>query len=199
MKAMSREFTTKEKLLLLLLSLILVGLAYYQFVDRPVRQALATAHQQQMDLNTELKSVEAKLERMRRMRSEMDDVTAGGTASEMCSYNNSKAEIAMLNDILSDTLQYAITFENVTREGDQIRRNFSLQFTVESYEHVEAVLKALNESHYRCLIGDVRCNASRSSNVMEGNVTINAVATFFETMVGGVPDAGLPETRPSAK
>lgn len=199
MKVMSREFTLQEKLLLLLLSLILVGLAYYQFVDRPVREALNSARQESEALTVELKSVEAKLERMRRMRSELEDVTAGGTASEMSSYNNSKAEIALLNDILGDTLQYDIRFDNVTRNGDQIRRNFSLQFTVDSYDAVEEVLSALNESHYRCLIGDVRCSASRSGNLMDGNVTINAVATFFETMVGGTPDAGLPESKPNAK
>ena len=43
MKVLSRSFSLKEKILLLLLSLILVGLAYYQFVDQPVRSALATA------------------------------------------------------------------------------------------------------------------------------------------------------------
>lgn len=198
MKVMSREFTMKERLLLLLLSLILVGLAYFQFVDRPVRAALTAAQEESQALSTELTAVEEKLARMRRMRDELEDVTGGGAASEMSSYNNSKAEIALLNDILSNTLQYAITFENVTRDGDQIRRNFSLQFTMDSYDGVESILSALNESHYRCLIGDVRCSASRDNNVMEGNVTVNAVATFFETMVGGTPDAGLPETKPSA-
>ncbi len=199
MKVISREFSLKEKILLLLLSLVLVGLAYYQFVDRPVRETVTSAHRETQELKTELKTVEAKLEKMRRMRSEIEDVTAGGTASEMYSYNNSKAEIALLNDILGDTLQYAITFENVTREGDQIRRDFSLQFTVDKYDAVEGVLQALNGSPYRCLIGDVRCSANRDGNIMDGNVTVNAVATFYETMVGGTPDAGLPETRPSAR
>ena len=199
MKVISREFSLKEKILLLLLSLVLVGLAYYQFVDRPVRATVTSAHRETQELKTELKTVEAKLEKMRRMRSEIEDVTAGGTASEMYSYNNSKAEIALLNDILGDTLQYAITFENVTREGDQIRRDFSLQFTVDKYDAVEGVLQALNGSPYRCLIGDVRCSANRDGNIMDGNVTVNAVATFYETMVGGTPDAGLPETRPSAR
>ena len=93
MKKLGREFTGKEKLLLLLLSLILVGLAYYQFVDRPVREAITNAHAERDSLSTELIAVQAKLKVMRRMRDEMEDITAGGTASEMKSYNNSKAEI----------------------------------------------------------------------------------------------------------
>ena len=199
MKALSRDFSLKEKLLLLLLSLILVGLAYYQFVDRPVREALEIAHAEAASLTTELSTVEAKLAKMRRMRSEMEDVTAGGTASEMGSYNNSKAEIAILNDILQDALEYTITFSNVTRNGDQIRRNFTLQFTTDSYEVMEYMLSALSESHYRCLIGDLRCSASKNQDLMKGAITVNATATFFETMVGGTPDAGLPVSKPAAK
>ena len=43
MKILSRDFTLKEKLLMLLLGLVLVGLAYYNFVDQPVRTSLASA------------------------------------------------------------------------------------------------------------------------------------------------------------
>lgn len=198
MKVLSRDFTLKERLLLLFLGLVLVALAYYQFVDKPVRAALESARVESEQLTVELQGVQEKLDQMHRMRNELEDVTSGGAASEMGSYNNSKEEIASLNEILKDTLQYSITFANVTRSGDQIRRNFSLQFTVDNYEGVERLLAALAVNHHRCLIGEVRCNSSRNSNIMDGNITVNATATFFETMVGGTPDAGLPESRPSA-
>ena len=198
MKNMNREFTTREKLLILLLCLILVGLAYYQFVDQPVRTALNNAHAERDSLLTELTAVNAKLTVMRRMRDEMEDITAGGTVSEMKSYNNSKAEIALLNDILRGTPQYSINFGNVTRDGDQVRRNFTLQFTAESFDTVVRVLRQLEQSPYRCLIGDLKISASRGGNVRFGTITVNATATFFETMVGGTADAGLPESKRAA-
>ncbi len=198
MKVLSRDFSMKEKLLLLVLSLVLVGLAYYQFVDRPVREALASAQTEAESLKTELKTVEAKLERMHRMRSEVDDVTAGGTASEMGSYNNSKVELALLNDILADAQKYSISFADVTRNGDQIRRNFTLQFTTDDYGLMEYMIASLVDNHYRCLIGDLHCSAASNGSVMDGVVTVNATGTFYETMVGGTPDAGLPETRAAA-
>ena len=40
---LNRSFTRSEKLLLLLLSAILIGLMYYYFVDQPVRQSIASA------------------------------------------------------------------------------------------------------------------------------------------------------------
>ena len=199
MKVLSRDFTLKEKLLLLLLGLVLVGLAYYQFVDQPVRSKIESARAEADSLSMELKTVEAKLERMHRMRDELEDVTAGGSASEMGSYNNSKEEYTVLNDILGSALKYSITFANVTRDNDQIRRNFTFQFTSDDYDAMERMIGELLDNHYRCLIGDLRCTASRDGHVMEGNITVNGTATFYETMVGGTPDAGLPVSKPAAK
>ena len=198
MKVLSRDFTLKEKLLLMLLGLVLVGLAYYQFVDQPVRSKIESAHAEADSLSAELKTVEAKLVRMHRMRDELEDVTAGGSASEMGSYNNSKEEYTVLNDILGSALKYSITFANVTRDNDQIRRNFTFQFTTDDYEAMERMIGELLDNHYRCLIGDLRCTASNKGNVMEGNITVNGTATFYETMVGGTPDAGLPASKPAA-
>lgn len=198
MKNMNREFTTREKLLILLLCLILVGLAYYQFVDQPVRTALNNAHAERDSLLTELTAVNAKLTVMRRMRDEMEDITAGGTVSEMKSYNNSKPEIALLNDILRGTPDYTITFADVTRDNDQIRRNFSLTFVSDKYESIQRIVKQLSESPYRCLIGDLKISVTRGKTMEEGPINVNATATFFETMVGGVVDAGLPATSAAA-
>ena len=198
MKNMNREFTTREKLLILLLCLILVGLAYYQFVDQPVRTALNNAHAERDSLLTELTAVNAKLTVMRRMRDEMEDITAGGTVSEMKSYNNSKPEIALLNDILRGTPDYTITFADVTRDNDQIRRNFSLTFVSDKYESIQRIVKQLSESPYRCLIGDLKISVTRGKTMAEGPINVNATATFFETMVGGVVDAGLPATSAAA-
>ena len=198
MKKLNREFTTREKLLILLLCLILVGLAYYQFVDQPVRTALNNAHAERDSLLTELTAVNAKLAVMRRMRDEMEDITAGGTVSEMKSYNNSKPEIALLNDILRGTPDYTITFADVTRDNDQIRRNFSLTFVSDKYASIQRIVKQLSESPYRCLIGDLKISVTRGKTMEEGPINVNATATFFETMVGGVVDAGLPATSAAA-
>ena len=198
MKNMNREFTTREKLLILLLCLILVGLAYYQFVDQPVRTALNNAHAERDSLTTELVAVNAKLAVMRRMRDEMEDITAGGTVSEMKSYNNSKPEIALLNDILRGTPDYTISFADVTRDGDQIRRNFTLTFTADSYARIQRIVKQLSESPYRCLVGDLKIGMGRNGTMKEGPISVNATATFFETMVGGTVDAGLPQSTAAA-
>ncbi len=192
MKLMTREFTSREKVLLIVLSLILVALLYYKFVDQPIRRDLEAATSEAETKSVELQLVESKLAVMRRMSNEMEDITAGGTASVMGSYNNSKEEMAILNDVLENTLQYSINFADVTRDKDQIRRNFSLVFIVDSYEAMENIVKQLSESKCRCLVGDLQCTQGLKTNIESGYFTVSATATFFETMVGGTEDAGLP-------
>ncbi len=190
MKILSRDFTVKEKILLLLLCLVLIGLAYYQFIDKPVRASIAQANAEKQALELELQTVQSKIVQLEKMQSEIDTLTNSGKVSIMPSYNNSKEVNELLNKVLG-RLGYAITFSNVTRSGDQIRRNISLRFTAPSYATMERVLDQLAKSEYRCLIGNVSCSQNNSRDGGT-SVTVNLTATFYETMVGGTADPGLP-------
>ena len=54
MKFLSRDFTLKEKILLLVLLLLLFGLAYYRFVYVPCSEAISRAQSEQETLQTDL-------------------------------------------------------------------------------------------------------------------------------------------------
>ncbi len=192
MKLMTREFSLRSKVLLIILCIILVVLVYFQFVDRPVRDEIERAQMEKENLEIELTVAQAKAAQLEKMKNEIDRLLADGTVKLMSSYNNSKEELETLNKVLSSTLQYSVAFSNVTREGDQIRRNFSLQFTTRDYNTMARVISQLAESDCRCLIGDVSCTDTHNR---DGSTTllVSATATFYETMVSGTPDAGLPE------
>lgn len=192
MKVFSRDFTLREKILLLFLCVLLVGAMYYQFVDQPVRRAVQNAKSEKERMETELSAVQTKIAGLEEMKKELEEVSSEENVSIMGSYNSSKAEMKMLNDILERAEQYSITFTDVTREGDQIRRNFTLQFTTSGYAAATQILTDLVHGEYRCLLGDVHCIAEQQ-NILDGQISISATATFYETMVGGKPDAGLPE------
>ena len=187
MKVLSRDFTTREKVLLLVLVILILVLAYVQFVDRPVRNGIEEARAEAQVLTAERDAINALVGRLDNMQQEMDEIDASGRKGVMGSYNNSKAELDILNDILKDTESYSVALSGVTRAGDQIRRGFDLQFTVKNYASVKSVLTLLSESPYRCLIGDTAMKEEG-----EGYSVVTTV-TFYETMVGGTPDEGLPE------
>ena len=190
MRILSRDFTTKEKLLIGLLVLILLGLVYYQFVDSVVRSSIAASEAEEQMLNTQLTTAQERLTHLRSVQDALDTLEAEGRLTWMGSYNNSKAEVAFLNDILADAREYSIAFADVTRSGDQIRRSFTLQFKTVNYQAAQDIVTRLCNGENRCLVGDVRCTIAA-----DGAVVINAAATFYETMVGGTPDAALPADR----
>lgn len=187
MKIMSRDFTTAEKILLVVLALILLGLAYYYFVDVPVRQAIVSSNAEIDTLQTEINVAQARLSYLQGIQTSLDELESQGNLGWMGSYNNSNVEVKFLNDVLANTLRYSINFANVVRSGDQIRRNFTLNFATNDYAEAQEVLTRLLEGENRCLVGDMSCTINT-----DGTVNLTATATFYETMVGGVADAGLP-------
>ena len=188
MKLMGRQFTRAEKILLVVLALILIALVYYKFVYTNIEQTISTANAEAETLQSELDIQQVQLASLQKMQNELDEIEADPNASRIESYNNSTAEIAFLNDILEDSIQYSITFGDVTRSGDTIRRNFTLQYQTKNYAAAQKITEALSDGSMRCLIGDMRCSTDE-----EGLVTVSETATFFETMVGGTPDSLLPE------
>ena len=187
MKIMSRDFTRTEKILIVVLALILLGLVYYQFVEKTVRSSITNAQSEASMLQTELDAAQARLAAAQNIKNSMDELEASGQKSWMGSYNNSKAEVTFLNAILADTLQYSVTFSNVTRAGDQIRRSFTLEYRTDSYASAHEIMARLSQSHDRCIVSEASCALEN-----DGMVVVRQAATFYETMVGGVPDAGLP-------
>ena len=190
MKILSRDFTFTERILLLALLVILVGLGYYQFIWRWTADQIKEANSARDAMEIELQAVDAKVAEYRAMQLELDTIEGSGiTYSRMESYNNARAEIDLLNDIFSSADNYTVTFSNVTRQKDQIRRECSLSFTAKDYRTARDMIVELSRSQYRCLVNSVQYSKNTNS---EDGVSVSVRATFFETMVGGTADAGLP-------
>lgn len=193
MNVFTREFRPAEKLMLAVLVLILLGLGYYYFVDIPVRDTIRGNEAEVTSLRTQLDSVQQRLAALQSVQNSLDELKDQGKLSWMGSYNNSKAEVAFLNEILADTMNYSVSFAEVTRAGDQIRRGFTLQYQTANYAAAREIMTRLLEGRNRCIVGDMRCGVNA-----DGTVTIAAAATFYETMEGGVPDAALPRDSAAA-
>lgn len=210
---LSRGFSGKEKFLLLIFILIIIGAAYFYLVDQPVRNRIAAAQTRQEELQTELTISSAKVGKLKKMKEELEAAQTSGKMSStyMPSYNNVKFEITFLNDILSATKEYTVSFANVTRDGDQIRRSVSLSFTTATYEDARAIIAAICESENRVLVMNTRMESKAKDLLLApeekvetkedgtvittnitNDITTNMTLVFYETMVEGVEDTGLP-------
>ena len=191
MKVLNHDFTAMEKFLLVVLGLILFGAAYILFVHTPLTQAMSQAESRRMELQMELETMRTRLSRMEQMRRELERIETSGTpVSQMPAYNSSSEEIALLNGLFSATDRYSVQFAGVTRNGDLIRRGFSLQFATESFTRAREIITQLTGSPYRCLLNRLNYSINTGAG-SEGRVIVSVEGIFYETLVDGTPDIAL--------
>lgn len=189
MKILTRAFTLKEKILIGILILIILGLGYYKFVDMNVRDGLAAAKDSIETNQAELEISTAMLQKLQSMDKELTSYEAGGI-TYLASYNNIKEEIAFLDSILKDTVSYRLNLSDPVLNGDLIRRNISIQFVATGYEQARSIVNQFSTSQLRNIIQDISYSGGGSYNgVTTASVTMTV--TFYETIVDGTPDAGL--------
>lgn len=196
MKVLSRDFTIREKILIILLVLVLIGIGYYRFFLLPTNESIERAKSETEILENDYLIVDAKIKQLEKMQAELDKLNEEGSMKYMPSYNNGKAVRQLLNDVLGG-LEYSITFQNLTRSSDQVRRIITIQFSAPDYTTVRRVLSELVNSEYRCMIGDLNCTPETRNSYSDGGsyitgYSVSATVTFYETMVGGTPDVDLP-------
>ncbi len=188
MKILSRDFTIVEKIIILILLVFLLGLAYYQFVDRPVRTALETAASEKAALTTELTAVKAKVAQLEKMKNEIDNITKTGAYAKMPSYDNSKEVYQLLNNVFGN-LGYNINFSSHVKSGNIVRWNISMSFTAPDRETVKTILKEITTCNYRCLISDLNITPTTKNGY--SSVSVSTTITFYETMVGATTNQGV--------
>ena len=197
MKILTRDFSTKEKVLILILMVIIISAAYYLFVYRTVDDQIAAHISESQALESQLTIATAQVERLKAISDQLENDTL---KSYMPSYNSSKKELDFLNQTLAATEDYIVNFTSITRNADQISRGFKLQFTAGDYAQAESIIKALEDSEIRCLIGDYIINPVEDvDHLLDGQVQVALSGNFYETMYDGVPDKELPEDEAKAQ
>ena len=97
---MNRAFTTREKILLVILAVLLIGIGYFKLILEPINSSIETyqsntaAEQDEILLNT------VTLAQMKMMQTELDEIHASGNAKPLPSYDNSDKLLVELNQIL---------------------------------------------------------------------------------------------------
>lgn len=187
---MSREFSKREKALLLVLCVLLLGILYWQFIYKATEEAVAKYDT--VDLETDLLMEQTKASQIKQMEAELKNIDFSAM-SVVESYNNMKSELAELNDIFAASTAYNLDFATPVRDGDDVRRNINITFTAPSYARAEAIIESIYNCKYRCLIRDVSIANGSGSNIGAGSVRASMTVTFFETMYNATTEKGLEE------
>lgn len=176
------KISTREILMLILLTVLVVGAGYYMGFYTPLQQELNNLAEEAASIDSLITISSSQVSAMNTMQSELDEIFARPEEeiTEIAPYDNKEVVFNQLNGILQLSDNYNLSFADPTvQEDGTVRRNVSMSFSCPDYASAKSILEALNDSHWRCLISNL--SVSGGGNVMDGPVQISASITFFES------------------
>lgn len=153
---LTRSFTRREKILLLILAvMVLIGL-YVLLVHNPVKSQLAELTVEKEELELELQVATARQEQYRKMKAELDEIFAQprDQITVMPPYDNIEALTVQLNEIFMG-LEPNLQFQEPRRENEEervITRPIQFTFEAPSYEAARDIVRKLTHTGNRSLM-----------------------------------------------
>ena len=84
MKIMSRNFSTKEKVLLIVLAVMLIGLVFYRLIYVNINKALDEANAEAATLQSDLDIAQARAARIQKMEDQLNGSGNTGSSCILC-------------------------------------------------------------------------------------------------------------------
>ena len=95
---MNRSFTTREKALMLILAVLLLGCCYYLLVLKPSLDSIAASEAKLSELDSEITIQQAVSAKKTQLEQQIAEAEASGTPQKtLPAYDNTKNEINELN------------------------------------------------------------------------------------------------------
>lgn len=173
---MKKQLTTREKVLMCVLVVLLVICGYYYAFYTPVLQKIADYKDEMVYLEEQNLILDTQVNKMNQMKSELEAIQSGemGSVKELPAYDNSQNVMNSLSFILQSASQYNVSFASVEEEDSTIRRNINLSYDCTSYDVAKTILTQIYESEYRSLIKDVHFSNG------DGSCHVTVELTYFE-------------------
>ena len=188
---LNRSFSTREKVLILILAVLLVGTCYYYLVVKNVQDTLMANQAQLEEGNLQIGQQEALAAARSRMEAELAALGAEETLPEVAVYDNIRNELNELNALMSGAVTYDLKFSQPTLEGSLVRRPVAVSFTVGDYASALDVVRKLENGSYRCEITDFALTGKMLADGSISSVSATLNVTYLETTNGATNLSGL--------
>jgi len=177
---LSRNFTTKERVLLLILAVVLLAELYYLMVHRRVEDEFmeAQSRSEAATISYELESARAAkkqemVEKNKKARKE--------NARPLPDFDNSTNVVAYLNGVMAATGEYNLVFSPVTISDYVVLRPISMSFSCPGYSAVKDIVAQLENGPYYCEVTGLSMSAESGIGDMTGEmVSAQMTAVFYE-------------------
>lgn len=195
---MNRAFTTREKVLLVILAVLIIGIGYFKLLLEPINTSIENYQNMTASEQDEILVNTALLQKKKQMETELEELFASGDPTPIPVYDNSGKLLVELHRILDKSLDYSLNFSGVSTMDVEylVRRPVSLTFQASTYAQARAIINELHDSD------NVNCISDLSMQINNGNldytneiihwdedddsdyyITVSLVITYYERIV----------------
>lgn len=192
---LNRSFSTREKVLILILVVLLIGACYYFLVVKNVADTMAANEAALSETNLQIDRQTALAAARSRMEQELEKLGPEQNLPEVAVYDNIRNELDELNALLSGVITYDLKFGQPVLKDSLVRRPVTVSFTVRSYRDALDVVAALGHGSYRCEVTDFALTGKLLADGSVDNVSATLNVTYFETTNGATNLSGLTEAK----
>ena len=190
---LNRSFSTREKVLMLVLAVLLLAAAYYFVVVKNVADTVVANTAQLAEIQAETDIQSAMASERTRMEAELAELGERQPLPEVAVYDNLRNELDELNALMATQQTYDLKFSQPTLTDSLVRRAVAVSFTARDYAAALNVVRSLENGSYRCEITDFTMTGKMLADGSIESVTASLNVTYFETTNGATNLSGLSE------
>ena len=150
---MKKEFTKREKILLLVLAVLVIGLGYYKFMLQPINSKISDYRN--LSCSFEYEQNQIKAARINMMEKEIQKAQADGIKRTVAPYDNSVNLMPELYGIMKSSIDYSLDFGELVFENDIVKRPVEITYDTSTYKQARAIIDKLYSSQYAMQVDDL--------------------------------------------
>ncbi len=179
---MNRAFTTREKVMLVILAILMIGLGYYKFILEPINLGIEEYNTKAMEEQDQITTNMMLVQKKKAMEKELEELFANGEPTPIPNYDNVGVVIVELHSILDGTVDYTLTFANTSylSGGYLIRRPIRLEFNATDYAQARRIINRLHDSVNINQISDLSMTLVQNKDREESYISVSMLITYFE-------------------
>lgn len=184
---MNRPFTTREKVMLVILSLLIIGICYYKFLLEPINDQIEQYNQMAAGEQDIITQNMALIQKKKEMEQELEAIFAENPDPDpIPNYDNSGVLMVEIHSILDGTVDYTLSFSDTSllSGGYLLRRPVELEFSVTTYSQARSIINRLHDSKNINQISDLSITrVNRETKQIDEDVDtirVKMVITYFE-------------------
>lgn len=179
---MKNRITSREKVLLTILVLLIIGSMYYLLFYTPTKEKIVNYEAELSEIEDVIILSEVRVTHMEKMQKELDalKIEAGvlNTIKETPLFDNSRKLMESLHVILAAASEYEVSFNSAEVTDRIVRRDVTLNYESVTYSQAKKILQNIHDDRYPCIIKDVRMESNADGEFVYTMVTL----TYFEYM-----------------